>query len=206
MTHEYYYIYFTSIFVFPHRLIISDIIRSIPDLSSIKTMAFPVDSPVYPSSTLARLLLYKMPKVNALETSYDCLLHLLRFPLIVRILSKKITNLSIKFPGEVPDLPIITDVLRTFSPNLRWLSVSIRGDLPAMTFDLILLLIFGELCPKLYHFNFFLYYRTSQQPPIFDEQFKKNLKNGICAQVEKNQARLSTLEYHIRDYELSISF
>ena len=88
-------------------MIITDVIKSIPDLSKIISLDFATDSLVYPWTTLARRLLDKLPKVNRLELPYRCLPCLLKSPLIVNVLTKKIDTLRIVFDTDPPRLPDI---------------------------------------------------------------------------------------------------
>ncbi len=45
-----------------------------------------------------------------------------------------------------------------------------------------------------------------QQQPGFDEQFKSRLSKCLTAQVEKSKAKSNTMEYHIKDNEILVSF
>lgn len=193
-------------FFFCFRLIISDLIKSIPDLSKINSLTFTTDSSFYPSTILARRLLDKLPKINRLELTCDYLLCLLKSPLTVKLLSKKIDSLTIEFKTDPPVLPDMIRILKVFSLKLRFLYFYTRMDFPAKKFYFILPLIFGELGKKLYMFRLRLWSRALQQPQVFDEQFKLKLKNCLTAQVEKRKAKSSTMEYRIKDNEFSISF
>ncbi len=187
-------------------MIISDLIKSIPDLSKITSLTFTTDSSIYPSTILARRLLDKLPKITRLELTYEYLFCLLKSPLIVKLLSKKISGLIIEFKTDPPVLPDMIRILKIFSLNLRFLYFYTRMDFPAKKFYFILPLIFGELGKKLLIFRLRLWSRTLQQPQVFDEQFKLRLTNCLTAQVEKNKAKSNTMEYRIKNNEFSISF
>jgi hypothetical protein len=187
-------------------LIISDVIKSIPDLSKITSLSFSIGSLIYPSTTLTRRLLDKLPKVNQLELSYNYLLCLLKSPLIVQILTRKIGTLNIIFDSDPPMLPDMIRILNVFSIKLHFLYFNIRSDFTTKKFYFIFPLLFGGICKKLYNFQLRLRTRTSQQPQIFDEQFKSRLKSCLNAQVEKNKSKSGTMEYRIKDNEVSISF
>jgi hypothetical protein len=147
-----------------------------------------------------------MPKVSELELPYNYLLRLLKSPLIVKILSKKIESLTIIFDTDPPMLPDMIRILNIFSINLRLLYFAIHMNSPAKKFYFILPSLFGGICKKLYNFRMRLWTRVLQQPQIFDEQFKLRLKSCLNAQVEKNKAKSGTMEYGIKDNEFSISF
>ncbi len=69
------------IYMLYFSIIISDIIKSFPDLSKITSLSFTTDS----SITLARHLLDKIPKISRLELPYNYLLCLLKSPLFVKL-------------------------------------------------------------------------------------------------------------------------
>jgi hypothetical protein len=183
--------------------------ESIPDLSKIITLKFTTSSSmpgIYPSTALTRRLLDKMPKMNLLHLSYDYLLCLLKSPLIVKILTKKIESLVIEFDTEPPTLPDMIRTLKIFSANLHFLYFHIRSDFSATKFYFVLPPLFGGICKKLYRFRLRLFTRSGQQPQIFDEQFKSRLKSCLTAQVEKSKAKSGVMEYRIKDNEFSFSF
>lgn len=186
-------------------MIIADIIRSIPDLSNVRRVTFTTDPLWYPWSILARLLLDKLPNVRELQTSYDSLLYLLKFPLICHILRKKIQSLSITWRDEVPILPNRIEVLGQISWNLRFLFFPVRVTNSTMAFDLITLLLSGDLCPNLHSFRLRIYFQTGKQRQTFDERFKRGLECCFRIHVEQNPARFDKLQYHIRDYVLTVS-
>ncbi len=187
-------------------MIITDLIKSIPDLSKITSLNFTTDSSVYPPTTLARRLLDKMPKVYRLELPYNYLLDLLKSPLIIQLLSKKIKTLYLIFDTDPPLLPDIIRILKIFSKDLNFLYFQIRMDFPAKIFSFILPSLFSGICKKLYGFRLRLRPKLRQQQQIFDEQFKLKLRNCLTAQLEKSKAKSGTMEYRIKDNELLISF
>ena len=126
--------------------------------------------------------------------------------MIALILNQKIQSLSIAVEEELPVLPDIIGIFKTFSSNLRFLTFPLRVDSPAMAFDLVLSLICGKLYPKLLRFELSLYSQSQQQPQVFDESFKQELKDSLRIQTEKHQARLNPMEYTIKDNVLSVSF
>ena len=190
-------------------LILPNLIAKIPDLSKITSLDFTINysiSSIYPSSTLARRLLDKLPKLNRLEISYTYLLCLLKSPLIVKLLSKKIDSLSIVFDTDTPMLPDIIRILNIFANKLRSLTFHIRIDFQAKKFFFIFLPIFGGICKKLFSFRLKLRSRPGQSPAIFDEEFKLKVKNCLAAQVQKNQTKSNSMEYRIKNNEILIAF
>lgn len=186
----------------------SDILKSIPDFSKITSLSFTTESSnnsIYPSTTLARRLLNKLPKIHRLDLSYSYLLCLLKSPLIVKILSKKIESLTIVFDTHPPKLPDMIRISNIFSMRLCFLYFSVRMDFSAWEFYFILPTLFNEKYKKLSRFQLRLYTKSPQEPQILDEQFKSRLKNCLTAQVKRNKEKFGTMEYRIKDNEFSLS-
>ncbi len=190
-------------------LICSDVMKSIPDLSKITILHFTnlSSQSTYPSATFTRRLLNKMPKIDTLRLSYDYLQHLLRSPLIVRILTKEIRSLSIRFSSHclVPE-----DIIRignVFATNLRFLYFDIL-DINCLPADicLILSLLISEKWKKFYTFHFRLSKQQAQLSQSFPEIFKQSVNYYLNAQNERRKTNSNIMEYKITDNELSILF
>ena len=188
------------------RSILSDISKSVRDLSQITSLKLGSETSFDPSMSLTRRLLSQLPKVNRLTISYKYLLYLLKSPLICRISSKKIDSLTIHFDNDLPVLPDIIRVLNVFSMKLRYLYFWIRGNFPSKIFAFILPVIFGKLSEKFSGFELRLWHRIQGRTQTFDDQFKQRLKACLTAQLARKEASSHAMEYRIKDNELLIRF
>lgn len=190
------------------RLICADLMKSINNISKVIGLQISVDTPTninYPSRTLVRRLLSKMPKISRLDLNYNYLLELCKAPLMVHILAKQIDSLSITFHNDPPLVEDIERIFEALSMNLRYLYMTVPTSLPTDCFHAILPLIFNGKCKKLRFFALRLS-GTTAPPQLFSTEFKIWLELSLTQLIEADSKRSTTIEYNIKAREFTIAF
>lgn len=185
-----------SFFFFLFRLIVSDLVRSIPNRNQVTMLDLTSQSSQNLQSNVIVDLFNEMTNISTLRLTKENLFDLIECSFIRTIFSQRIQSLTIRFGRNSLTFNDFIEIDKVFSKTLHFLYIEIDdyGEFDE-NLHLFFSILFSSNWKELYQFNL-----------RFARQQTSTFQSNFYELIEKQKQIRKSIEYSIKNQQFSIYF